>query len=269
MFHSCALKGVWNMGDFDGLGGVVTGAGSGIGQAVAVRLANEGASVLAVDINEESAKETAAKAEGSPGKIVPFRADVTVSSDVKAYVENAVKEFGNLRFFHNNAGVEGVHKSIVDTSEEEWDMVMNINLRSYFLGMKYALPAIKSSGGGAVVITGSILSLKAAPDRSDYVVSKHAVLGLAKTAASECAKDGIKVNCICPGPIEGPLMARSERLVNPDDPGFERKRFEAGAPMGRYGQMEEVADLVAYLLSPRVPYLTGAVVTIDGGIMTV
>jgi NAD(P)-dependent dehydrogenase (short-subunit alcohol dehydrogenase family) len=111
--------------------------------------------------------------------------------------------------------------------------------------------------------------LKAAPNRSDYVVAKHGVLALSKTAAAEVAKDGIKVNCVCPGPIEGPMMAESERLVNPLDPGFERKRFEEGAPIGRYGRVEEVANLVAYLLSPQVPYLTGAAIPIDGGIMAV
>jgi NAD(P)-dependent dehydrogenase (short-subunit alcohol dehydrogenase family) len=257
------------MGLLDGLGGIVTGAGSGIGRAVTIRLAQEGGSVLAVDMNLDAVDETASKGKDSPGKIIPFKADVTISSEVRAYVDQAMKEFGNLRFFHNNAGVGGVHKSIIDTSEEEWDQVMNINLRSYFLGMKYVLPAMKSSGGGAIVITGSVLSLKAAPNRSDYVVTKHAVLGLARSAASEAAKDGIKVNCIGPGPIEGPLMAQSERLVNPDDPEFERTRFEMATPMGRYGKPEEVADLAAFLLSPQTPYLTGAFISIDGGITAV
>jgi NAD(P)-dependent dehydrogenase (short-subunit alcohol dehydrogenase family) len=120
-----------------------------------------------------------------------------------------------------------------------------------------------------VVNTGSLLSLKAAPNRSDYVASKHAVLGLTRSAAAEYAKDGIKVNCICPGPIETPLMERSERLVNPTDPEFERRRFEQGTPIGRYGKPEEIAEVVAFLLSPKVPYMTGAAVVVDGGILTI
>jgi NAD(P)-dependent dehydrogenase (short-subunit alcohol dehydrogenase family) len=162
-----------------------------------------------------------------------------------------------------------VHKDIVDTSIDEWRRVMAINLDSYFYGMRSVLPHMVAGGGGAVVITGSLLSLKAAPGRSDYTVSKHAVLGLARTAAAEHARDGIKVNCICPGPIETPLMAESERLVNPDDPAYERTRFEEGTPIGRYGRPDEVAETIAFLLSPAVPYLTGAVVSLDGGLRAV
>lgn len=261
------------MGDFDGMGAVVTGAGSGIGRAVTLRLAAAGARVLAVDLRRDAAEAVADEAKSvaseAGGQVAAHEADVTDAEQVRGYAERAVAEFGNLRLFHNNAGVEGVHKDIADTSEDEWHAIMAINLHSLFYGLKYVLPRIKDAGGGAVVNTGSILSFKAAPGRSDYVVSKHAVLGLTRSAASEHAKDGIKVNCICPGPIETPLMERSERLVNPDDPGFERRRFEEGTPIGRYGAPEEVAELVAFLMSPRVPYMTGAAVTIDGGILAV
>ena len=224
------------------------------------------APVTEIPAREEAAKETVAMAEDLPGRILSFKADVAISSEVQGYVAKAMAKFGNLRFFHNNAGVEGVHKSIVDISEEQWDMMMNINLRSYFLGLKYVLPVMKASEGGAIVITASIAGLRGQPNRSDYVVPKHALIGLTRCAAIEHAKDGIKINGICPGPIEGPLMARSERLVNPRDPGFERRRFEEATPVGRYGQPDEVADLVTYLLSPRVSYLTGAIIAIDGGI---
>jgi NAD(P)-dependent dehydrogenase (short-subunit alcohol dehydrogenase family) len=255
--------------EFAGLAAVVTGAGSGIGRAVTLRLAAGGASVLAVDIRPEAAEATSDEAKQLPGRIVAYQADVTSGVEVLGYVRRCVQEFGGLHLFHNNAGVEGVHKSIVDTTEEEWDRMMAINFRSVFLGLKHTIPAIKESGGGAVVNTGSLLSLKAAPNRSDYVASKHAVLGLTRSAAAEYAKDGIKVNCICPGPIETPLMERSERLVNPTDPEFERRRFEQGTPIGRYGKPEEIAEVVAFLLSPKVPYMTGAAVVVDGGILTI
>ncbi len=258
---------------FETVGGVVTGAGSGIGKAVTLWLAAAGATVVAVDIDVEAASRTARESTeaGFAGRVVPHRADVTDGPQVAGYVERTKEILAErpFTFFHNNAGVEGVHKSIVDTSEAEWDSVMAVNLRSAFLGLKYVIPALREGGGGAIVNTASVLSLKAAPDRSDYVVSKHAILGLTKTAAAECAAEGIKVNAVAPGPIETPLMTRSEDLVNPDDPGFERRRFEQGVPAGRYGRPEEVAELVAFLLGPDPAYLTGSLVSIDGGLISV
>jgi len=128
---------------------------------------------------------------------------------------------------------------------------------------------MKDARAGAVVNTGSILSLKAAPDRSDYVVTKHGVLGLTRSAASEMAPFGVRINCLCPGPIETPLMRRSELLVNPDDPDFERQRFEAGTPAGRYAEPREIAETVLFLLRGDVTYQTGSAVVIDGGITSV
>ncbi len=259
--------------EFHGLGGVVTGAGSGIGRAVALRIAAAGGSVLVVDLREDAAAETVAEGakRGLPGRLVAHRADVTDGAEVEGYVARAraMSVERPLAFFHNNAGVEGVHKSIVDTTEVEWDRVMAINLRAVFLGLKHVIPAMREGGGGAIVNTGSILSVKAAPDRSDYAVSKHGVLGLTRSAAAETAGDGIRVNAIGPGPIETPLMTRSERLVNPRDPGFERRRFEEGTPLGRYGRPEEIAEVVAFLLGPAPEYLTGAMLLIDGGITSV
>jgi NAD(P)-dependent dehydrogenase (short-subunit alcohol dehydrogenase family) len=256
---------------FAGLGGVVTGAGSGIGRSVATRLAAGAGSVLAVDVDEDAAAETAALADGTPGEIHPYRADVRDPEQVKGYLGAARERCGErpLAFFHNNAGVEGVHKTIEDTSEEEWDTILDINLRSAFVALRHAIPAMRACGGGSILNTASLLSFKAAPGRSDYVVSKHAIVGLTRSAASEVAADGIRVNAICPGPIDTPLMARSERLVNPDDPGFERRRFEEGTPLGRYGRPEEIAELAAFLLQPGGEYLTGACIAIDGGLSAV
>jgi NAD(P)-dependent dehydrogenase (short-subunit alcohol dehydrogenase family) len=256
---------------FAALGGVVTGAGSGIGRAVATRLAAGGGSVLAVDVDEDAAAETAALARGTSGEIHAHRADVRDPEQVKGYLADARERCGerHLAFFHNNAGVEGVHKTIEDTSEEEWDAILDINLRSAFVALRHAIPAMRACGGGSILNTASLLSFKAAPGRSDYVVSKHAIVGLTRSAASEVAADGIRVNAICPGPIDTPLMARSERLVNPDDPGFERRRFEQGTPLGRYGKPKEIAELAAFLLQPGGEYLTGACIAIDGGLSAV
>ncbi|MBM7245214.1 SDR family oxidoreductase [Rhodococcus fascians] len=251
---------------FTNKGAIVTGAGSGIGRAVAHRLASLGARVLAVDMNMAAAERTAAESEG---EIHPFAADVSVHDQVKAYADAATSLIGEPRLFFNNAGVEGVHKSIVDTTENEWRSVVDVNLNGMFFGLKNVLPLLQRSGGGAVVNTGSILSLKGAPDRSDYVVTKHAVLGLTRSAAAESATHGIRVNCICPGPVDTPLMSRSESLVNPEDPNFEHDRFIEGTPLRRYGSPEEIAELVVFLLREDVGYQTGSAVTIDGGITAV
>jgi len=252
--------------DLSGLGGIVTGAGSGIGKAVTLHLASLGADILAVDIQEDAAENVSQAAADLPGHVVPHQADVTKPDEVKAYVGRADALFERFWFFHNNAGIEGVHKSIADIEVDEWHSVMDVNLNSFFYGMKYVLPILARRGGGAVVLTGSLLSFKAAPNRADYTVSKHAILGLARCAAAEVATQGIKVNCICPGPIETPLMTRSELLSNESDPTQERRRFEEATPIGRYGTPEEIARSVAFLLSPNVPYLTGAALSVDGGL---
>lgn len=252
--------------NFEGKRAIVTGAGSGIGRAVTLALAAAGAQVLAVDVNPEAAEKTAADAGAA---VHPFAADVSDAAQVRAYAEAALDTIGAPQLFFNNAGVEGVHRSIVDTTEEQWRRVVGVNLDGMFFGLKYVLPLIKKVGGGAVVNTGSILSLKAAPDRSDYVVTKHAVLGLTRSAAAETATDDIRVNCICPGPVATPLMTRSETLVNPNDPEFERNRFIEGTPMRRYAEPREIAELVLFLLRSDVAFQTGSAVTIDGGILAV
>jgi NAD(P)-dependent dehydrogenase (short-subunit alcohol dehydrogenase family) len=188
---------------------------------------------------------------------------------VFTYAKAAADLQGPPTLFFNNAGVEGVHRSILETDPADWLRVIDINLNSMFWGLQAVLPYMKAEGAGAVVNTGSILSLKSAPDRSDYAVTKHAVLGLTRSAASEMAAHGIRVNCLCPGPVETPLMRRSELLVNPDDPDFERHRFEQGTPIGRYAQPREIAETVMFLLRGDIGYQTGAAVVIDGGITSV
>lgn len=257
------------MGELSGQAAIVTGAAGGIGRAVTLRLAREGADVLAVDLRAAEVEATAAAAEGFSGRVIAHAADVTKPEEVRGYVDVAVEAFGRVELFHNNAGVVGPHTSIVETALEEWDLSVAVNLNGVFYGLKYVLPAIKKAGGGAVVVTGSVLSLKGAVNRAEYVATKHGALGLARTAAAESAADGIVVNCICPGPIETPMMELSERLVNPADPSWERERLLSGIPAGRYGHAEEIAELVAFLLSRRVPYLNGAVVSVDGGLFAV
>ena len=257
------------MDDFHGRNGIVTGAGSGIGRATALRLAKSGAAVLAVGRRAGPLKETAEAARGYDGKVVPKVADVTDEAQVRDMIADAEKQLGTISFMFNNAGIGGAHKAIVDLSLEELDHIMGVSFRAVFIGMKYVLPAIKRAGGGAVVNCGSLLSFKGAVRRGDYAMAKHAVMALTKTAAGEHAKDNIQINCICPGPIDTPLQHESEVLVNPKDPGYERRRYEVGIPMGRYGTPEEVAEMVAFLISGKVPYLTGAAIPLDGAFLAV
>jgi NAD(P)-dependent dehydrogenase (short-subunit alcohol dehydrogenase family) len=255
--------------DFHGRTGIVTGAGSGIGRATALLLAQSGATVLGVGRRTGPLDEVAASARGFDGKILPYVADVTDEDKVTAMVNELERNVGPISFQFNNAGIGGAHKTIVDLSLAELDEIMNVSFRAVFIGMKYALPAMKRAGGGAIVNCGSLLSFKGAVRRGDYAMAKHAVMALTKTAAGEHAKDNIQVNCVCPGPIDTPLQHASEVLVNPEDPTYERRRYEVGIPMGRYGTPEEVAEVVAFLLSGRVPYLSGAAIPLDGSFLAV
>jgi NAD(P)-dependent dehydrogenase (short-subunit alcohol dehydrogenase family) len=252
---------------FAGRNGIVTGAGSGIGKAVALKLVAAGAKVLGVSRRAGLLEALAMDLAGAPGRLVPFAADVTEEAAVTAYVEKAESELGPVSFFFNNAGTGGAHKSIVETSVEELDATMALNFRACFLGLKHVIPAMRRAGGGQIVNNGSLLSLRGGTNRADYTASKHAVLGLTRSAAVECAGDNIQVNIVCPGPVDTPLQRQSEELVNPGDPGYERRRYEAGIPMGRYGRPTEVADTVIFLLSGAVPYLSGAAIVLDGAYM--
>lgn len=247
---------------------IVTGAASGLGQSVTRLLAQNGASVLAVDREpiELDALNTSSEPRG--GRVIAHRADVRDVQQVEGYVDRAIGEFGGVDAFFNNAGVEGAIKNIGDLSWQEWRATTAVNLDGVFLGLKYAFPALRATGG-SVVLTGSILSLRGAPGRADYVATKHAVIGLARTAAAEWAVHRIRVNCICPGPIATSMMERWERCARPDSPSAERGRIQSLVPLARYGTPEEVAHLVAFLLSPASAYITGAAITIDGGVTAI
>ncbi len=255
------------MNSFTGRNGIVTGAGSGIGTAIAERLAAAGANVVAVGRKAGSLDALADRLSDAQGRVIAFVGDVTDEQTAKDYVERAERDLGPVSFFFNNAGVGGAHKSIVDTTLEELDATMAVNFRAVFLGLKYVIPAMRRAGGGQIANNGSLLSLRGGFNRCDYTASKHAVLGLTRSAAAECAKDNIQVNIVCPGPVDTPLQRLSEQLVNPADPDYERRRYETGIPMGRYGTPEEVADTIVFLLSGTVPYLSGSAVILDGAYM--
>lgn len=251
---------------FAGRRAVVTGAANGMGFAVSTQLAREGASVALVDINKDTVDKAADELReiASGGRIIAVTADCTKSADVERTYDAAVKAFGGVDLAFNNAGMNGSMHNIEDYPDELFDQIMAINARGVFLGMKHAVRAMLAGNGGSIVNTASIAGLIALPSMIGYIASKHAVVGATKTAALELASRGIRVNCVCPGPIETELMRKVERATNPADPAAAHALFCEPIPMGRYGEPAEVAEAVCFLFSDAAGYITGAQLTVDG-----
>ena len=249
---------------FAGKAAIVTGAAGGIGRATCVRFAEDGAQVVAVDLAGSALDETVAAVTNAGGEALAVEADVTQEEQVAAYVRQALERFGRVDAFFNNAGIEGVRANLWELDENDFDRVIAVNLKGVFLGLKHVGPAIRESGGGAIVNTASIAGLTATPGIIAYGASKHAVVGMTKSAAAELAPE-IRVNAVCPGPIETRMMRSLERQFDPDNPEAVHDMFASSIPLGRYGEPEEVAALVTWLCSADSRYISGAMHTIDGG----
>jgi NAD(P)-dependent dehydrogenase (short-subunit alcohol dehydrogenase family) len=247
---------------------VITGAAGAIGTATAVVMAQRGASIVAVDRPGTSfAALEAAMPQGAPFRA--FEADVTVEADVAAYVRDAKAAFGRIDIFYNNAGIEGLVRPIPDYPLEAFQQVMAVNVNGVFLGMKHVIPVMVAQGGGAIINTSSVAGVTGSPGLSAYIASKHAVIGLTRTAAAEWAAHGVRVNSVNPGPIESRMMRSIEGGASPEDPGAVHDRFAQTIPAHRYGTPEEVAKLVAFLASDDAAYLNGSVYMVDGGMTAV
>lgn len=239
---------------------LVTGSGAGIGAACALAFARAGASVVVTDVNADGGGDTVEKIRAEGGQAEFFAADVTDPDAMRTLVAFTVETYGGLHFAHNNAGVLGESARLTDSDDETWFRTVQVNLNAVYLGMKHQIPAILTSGGGAVVNTSSYAGLVAVPFASAYVASKHGVIGLTKAAAVEFGKKGVRVNAVCPGSARTQL--NMERVAG--NPAIEKSMTDV-TPMKRFVEPEEVADAVVWLCSDRASFVNGHALAVDGG----
>jgi len=251
------------MARLDGKISLITGAAGGIGTAAARLFAEEGARLLLIDREKDAVSALADDLGAGVARVIA--ADVSDADAMKAAVQAAVDGFGGLDIALLNAGIEGRVLPIEDYPVEEFDRVIAVNVRGVWLGVKYAMPVMRARGGGSIVITSSIAGVRGRPGLSAYVTSKHAVVGLMRTAALEGVADGVRVNTINPSPVETRMMRSLEAQSNPGDPEAHHRRYAADSPMGRYATPEEIARTMLFLASDDSSHSTGGVYMVDGG----
>jgi NAD(P)-dependent dehydrogenase (short-subunit alcohol dehydrogenase family) len=242
---------------------VITGAGSGIGQAMALQFAREGARIFAADINGAAVEATAARVVAEGGQAQSMTVDVTQPEQVQAMIERAREVYGRIDILCNNAGI-GSTTDVVEADPDEWDRVMTVNVKSVFLGCKYVIPHMIAQGGGVIVNTASVAGMVGIVKRASYSASKGAVIALTRQVAMDFIDQGIRVNCLCPGTVDSPWVDRL--LQEAGDPVAARAALVARQPMGRLGTPEEVAAAALYLASDDAAFITGTGLVIDGGL---
>ena len=243
---------------------LITGASSGIGRATAKLFAEKGARVVVAARRENELAELVSEIEAKGGQASAVRTDVSLAKDTEQMVAHAIETYGRLDYAVNNAGIEGQLSKITDLSEEDWDQVMNINLKGIFLSMKYEARAMTGQGrGGAIVNVGSVNSFLGFPTGSAYVTSKHGLVGLTTSVSAELASQGIRVNLLCPGVIDTPMHRRLRGIVGDD---IYDQALLPKVHLQRAGKPEEIAQSIYFLCSDAASYITGTTLTPDGGL---
>ena len=244
----------------DGKAILITGAGSGLGRAAAVVCAREGASLMLSDSDRASLEETQSLIQAAGGVSELKTADVSKNDDVEELVSAVVERFGGIHGAFNNAGVEGQAASLTRWSEEAFDSTIAVNVKGVWLCLKYQIPAMLTTGGGSIVNTASAAGLVGVRGSSGYAASKHAVVGLSKVAAVEFSRKGVRVNAVCPGMIDTPMLDRLLSFVKAPKEDALRQQ-----PIGRFGEAREIGESVAWLLSDDSSFVTGVAMPVDGG----
>jgi 3-oxoacyl-[acyl-carrier protein] reductase len=250
------------MGRLEGLVSVITGAGSGIGRASALAFAQEGASVVAADLNAANAQETAGQIQEAGGSADSVAVDVTKADQVNAMVQRAVERFGRLDVLFNNAGLPQSYTLLEDSTDELFTRIMDVNVRGVFYGCRAAIPHMKANGGGVILNTASTAGIRGRPGLAIYNASKAAVISLTKTLALEVAPHRIRVVSICPVATDTPMLPT---FLGQGDPEEARKRFIATIPWGRLNRPEDLARAAVFLASPEAEMVTGTAFEVDGG----
>ena len=242
---------------------IVTGAGSGIGRAASMKLAQAGWKVAAVDFNSQTGEETAELVRKQGGEAIFIQADVTNNEDVERYVKATLDSYGQIDAFFNNAGVLQKFSLLTDIELAEYERVMNVNVKGIFLGLKHVLKVMEKQGYGSVINTASTAGIRAEHSIAAYSASKHAVVGLTKAAALEYVRKGIRVNAICPGGVDTALTQGVPTLLQ--ESGYVPEEFP-NMRIGRFADPNELAEMVVFLASDKSSYMTGSIIAVDGGL---
>lgn len=248
----------------DGKIAIITGGSGGIGKDTAALFLQEGAKVVLVDLKKEGLDAAALELKGG-GNLMVVEADVSREEDVKAYVQATIAKFGRIDVFFNNAGIEGKAGPLVDQKVEDFDKVISVNVRGVFMGMKYVLAEMLKRKSGSIINMSSVAGLNGSPNLSPYITSKHAVVGMTKAASIEVAPLGVRINSVHPSPVNTRMMRSIEEGFAPGAATQAKANIEHAIPMGRYGEVRDISNVVLFLASDESSFVTGAQYRIDGG----